>query len=415
MKKSSLLILILAAFSLSIQAVNKSDLIRLNSYWQDHSLDQNYLDQLNASGKYTPIQIHLLLVEKELRNKQENCKRIELINELHEYALAGNFPINNHHNKRIPYFIDDFGTACAVGQLIIKSGHQDLAHRISKESNYLYLREMNYPEIGLWADEFGFTIAELMWIQPSYGPSCAIGTKRDACYNSTCGCINPDFSSITGLASVISQYNDGSGWVVDSAHMWYNWDCARIGQHRIVAMDSLGVTYVFTYQVGMKPQINPAIVNIDPSTNNCDGSITASSNPSLGYSYYLRLLNNTYSSSNTTGVFNNLCSGAYQLIVSDSDQYCTRYYNLNLGISTSIDELNEQDLSTYPNPFTNTLQVDLLGEAIVRLYNISGKIMYEENHYNTALINTAGLNNGVFILEVSNSIGTLRKKIIKSN
>ncbi len=187
----SLSILFLLIFN--CLGINKSDLISLNSYWEEHTLDQEFLNQLNRGNKYTPIQIHLLLVEKVLRKNSNNEKRNKLIDVLHEYAIKGAFPINNHHKNRMPYFIDDYGIACAVGHLIIKSGNENLAKRISNESNYLYLREMCYPEITIWAKEFGFSIDELMWIQPSYGPSCAVETKRDACFNSICGCINPNF------------------------------------------------------------------------------------------------------------------------------------------------------------------------------------------------------------------------------
>ena len=410
----SLSILFLLIFN--CLGINKSDLISLNSYWEEHTLDQEFLNQLNRGNKYTPIQIHLLLVEKELRKNSNNEKKNKLIDVIHEYAIKGAFPINNHHKKRMPYFIDEYGTACAVGHLIIKSGNENLAKRISNESNYLYLREMDYPEITIWAKEFGFSIDELMWIQPSYGPSCAVGTKRDACFNSICGCINPDFYSIPAIAYAVSEYNDGNGWVVDSLHLWYNQDCARIGQHRITFFDSSNVSHIFTFQIGVKPQINSNIVNTNPtSTSNCDGSIIISNSPNLGYNYYLRLLNNTYSSSSNSGVFDSLCGGVYQLSVSDSDRYCINYYNFTLGFSTGIDEAELQEINAYPNPFTNSINIDFIGNSSLRLYNIQGRIVYESNHYNKAIINTGSFKSGVYILEVSNSSGTIRKKIIKSN
>ncbi len=84
--------------------------------------------------------------------------------------LRGSFPINTFHEKRTTYFIDIYGTAGAVGQLIIESGYRDFSTRISEEYNYDFIHQLNskYPDLKVWALDHGFTLDELAWIQPAY-------------------------------------------------------------------------------------------------------------------------------------------------------------------------------------------------------------------------------------------------------
>jgi hypothetical protein len=125
------------------------------------------------------IQAHLSFVEQYLREHQpEGLKpealeaRNEALDNLHAYWMAGNFPQNIGHPMRQPYFIDDRGVACAVGQLMVESGYAGLAEEIRAERNFGYVRDLknDYPEIGDWALSHGFTADELAWIQPAYQP-----------------------------------------------------------------------------------------------------------------------------------------------------------------------------------------------------------------------------------------------------
>jgi hypothetical protein len=98
-------------------------------------------------------------------------QRGELLNALELYADAGRFPQNHVLPYRNPVFIDPHNTACAVGQLMIESGHRELAERIDAEMELAYIREIKMKEVDEWAVEHGFTQDELAWIQPGYPPS----------------------------------------------------------------------------------------------------------------------------------------------------------------------------------------------------------------------------------------------------
>lgn len=102
-------------------------------------------------------------------------ERLDLLAALDRYADRGSFPRNEVVPYRNPVFIDPYGTACAVGQLIIESGHRDLAERISASMNLAYVLDMPssplWPEIAAWAQQHGFAAEELAWIQPAYPPN----------------------------------------------------------------------------------------------------------------------------------------------------------------------------------------------------------------------------------------------------
>lgn len=130
------------------------------------------------------IQRHLALVEATLRRETPPDladgpaqARARLLDELHLYAERGSFPQNlDFPDRRVPYFIDELGTACAVGHLMIISGAADLAHEISNDENNDVVADIDHPGVGPWLAANGLTAAEAAWIQPSYGPCGCCGT-----------------------------------------------------------------------------------------------------------------------------------------------------------------------------------------------------------------------------------------------
>lgn len=152
-------------------------LVSINKEWktQDHQLDHLLLQQTSFESDEDRIQLHLKLVETILRNRTTDHlpvairnKRLENLKSLISYWQHGQFPKNTNHLHRQPYFIDTYGTACAVGHLLQTSGEAALAKRISLEQNYAFIRELQYPELNAWASENGFETSELAWIQPAY-------------------------------------------------------------------------------------------------------------------------------------------------------------------------------------------------------------------------------------------------------
>ncbi len=174
------------------------------------------------------ITYHLKLVVATLRREipegvEGNAlkNRMHLLDELETYAEQGIFPSNLYHKERTPYFIDDFGVHCAVGYLIMRSGHGDLSNRIRDEHNYDYLHDIRTPGVGEWAAEHGFVFGELAWIQPGYMSQQAytqVGGGTDSTVTAMCRddlngriIFAGDFAEIDGSipCNGIGYYKDG--------------------------------------------------------------------------------------------------------------------------------------------------------------------------------------------------------------
>lgn len=153
-------------------------LAEVNICWKDQpDIDIFALpadQQLTETGW---IKLHLALVEQILRkrtvaglNPKQYRNRLNALDHLHQYWLAGKFPQNENYSFRTPIFIDNHNTFCAVGYLVKTSGNEAVSRMIASKTNLAYVKEMNYPELDRWAVDNGFTRDELAWIQPGYPP-----------------------------------------------------------------------------------------------------------------------------------------------------------------------------------------------------------------------------------------------------
>ena len=123
------------------------------------------------AGEDARITAHLAHVLAELRARPSaNPRREVLLDALAEYIAAGEFPrrTEDPYPGRRPRFIDDRGVHCAVGYLLARSGHGELAAAIDAEQEYAYVSEIHSPALAAWAREHGFTRDELAMIQPKY-------------------------------------------------------------------------------------------------------------------------------------------------------------------------------------------------------------------------------------------------------
>lgn len=182
MKNLITTVLILLAFNGFASGNNLLDkLMAVNAQWKNQP---EHLAVLKKADVTTPqnfngwIATHLMLVEETLRarnmehlNPAQKANRNHLLNELHGYWQAAVFPVNDYLSYKNPVFIDRKGTHCAVGYLMQQSGHDALARAIDANEKFAYVHEIKTPGVKQWADEFGFTVDELAWIQPGYPPT----------------------------------------------------------------------------------------------------------------------------------------------------------------------------------------------------------------------------------------------------
>jgi hypothetical protein len=94
--------------------------------------------------------------------------RMQMLQWLREYREAGQFPLNYYRLDRIPVFIDEHNTHCAVGYLLMKTGHDDIAQRIAATDNYVLVKDLKDPEVVAWQQTSGLTLEELKLIQGYY-------------------------------------------------------------------------------------------------------------------------------------------------------------------------------------------------------------------------------------------------------
>ncbi len=430
MKKFCLFILIFS-FTVAYSNNDKSILNHLNKNWISVPISSSQIPELNLFSEIDLIKFHLDYVVDSLKRvntshlqPQAKSNREQLLNELSKYSKEGVFPQNLYHKERTPYFIDDFGTACAVGHLIIQSGQRDLAESIADTENYSYIEDMPQLELINWATEFGFTVDELKWIQPGYGPRCLPGQViQPTCANnpfSNTGCFNPDWqlAGLTAPVVYLTEYNNGSGWLVDSLNSWQIWG-AIPGQYRITVTGALNLSIVYNYTITAPPAIiiNDSIIQHSTTAASCDGIIKIS--PVFGTPpYQIQLINTNLPSSlrDSNGVFDSLCPATYTVIVNDINN-CQSTGSIQVFFSTALTENENSDDIVFKNPLTENrlnLRTSLKGEKTFRLINIQGKVILQSTFYNPEYNCIIDAKNGVYILEVSNANKRLQKKFVIS-
>lgn len=128
------------------------------------------------------IQRDLARVERELVTRdvsalsQEQKRARDLqIAHLRTYRQTGVFPHNHDFpGQRVPYFVDEHGTLCAMAYLIATSGREDIVRQVSMRRNNAKVTELAAdpalgPALAAWLEGAGLTVAEAQRIQPAYG------------------------------------------------------------------------------------------------------------------------------------------------------------------------------------------------------------------------------------------------------
>lgn len=178
MKKIYLLILAMQALYVQANEHALKQLTSVNVQWQNQQDIAAVIanTSIQAGISHTDlIALHLQLVEHTLRNRtvanlsaSQKENRSSLLNKLHTYWQAKQFPINDYLSYKNPVFIDRNGTHCAVGYLMQQSGYENLAREIDSKQKFAFIHEIKVEGLTAWAEKQGFTVDELAWIQPGY-------------------------------------------------------------------------------------------------------------------------------------------------------------------------------------------------------------------------------------------------------
>lgn len=156
-------------------------LLKVNEQWNNQPENQDIIalsEIKNVTTFNEWIAQHLMLVEQTLRARntkhlsaQQIKNRLQLLDKLNGYWQAEIFPVNDYLPYKNPVFIDRKGTHCAVGYLMQQSGYGVLAESIDTKQKFAYIHDIKISRVKEWAQEHGFTIDELAWIQPGYPPT----------------------------------------------------------------------------------------------------------------------------------------------------------------------------------------------------------------------------------------------------
>jgi hypothetical protein len=131
-----------------------------------------------SAAEVQRIRTHLARVEQELRARvlpgltaAQRAARARHLDVLREYHQHGKFPLNHDFpGERVPYFVDEHGTHCAMAFLIARDGGGALVARVAATANNARIRDLaGDAELLAWLDAAGLSVEEAARIQPMYG------------------------------------------------------------------------------------------------------------------------------------------------------------------------------------------------------------------------------------------------------
>lgn len=211
MKKTNLLyllfFLVLSHFANAKHYSNLYEkLSEVNVQWKVQTdLPKEIFTKAAVLDEKLAIQTHLSYVEQTLRKRatphlsaQQLANRIACLDELHRYWQKGDFPQNIYLPYRNPVFIDKFDNFCAVGYLVKMTGNEQVSREIAATQNFRYVYEIQHDVLPKWAEQNGFSLAELAWIQPGYPPVDNVKAMN----NGVGGTVKDMIAGITGMEEI---------------------------------------------------------------------------------------------------------------------------------------------------------------------------------------------------------------------
>ncbi len=174
--KKSILTFLISCVVAQVSAITFFDqLCTYNPNWKKYESRAPVGNERYFASDKEYVQAHLQSVLGILRaNPTEDLSasqlssRIQLITILEGYRVAGRFPMNYYREDRIPVFIDEHHTHCAVGYLLQQTGHEDIALRIAAIDNYIWVKDITDPAVIAWQEQSGLTLEEVKLIQGAY-------------------------------------------------------------------------------------------------------------------------------------------------------------------------------------------------------------------------------------------------------
>ncbi len=428
MKKTYLIIqLFVFSATLIAQANNnlkiQKQLVALNTHWSEMKNDVEIPLVRNLSEQEL-IQLHLSLVEEKLRadpplhlDEKQLANRNTCLDSLHDYWKKGIFPTNLYHVERTPYFVDDFGVACAVGQLLLATDNEELVETINKNNNYAYIQTLDeeYDEIGIWANEFGFEVAELAWIQPCYCGDIEPGqTINVTCYQGNDGAFSPPIDSSWPEPYLIGYFHWREA-VQDFIPLWCDGCDLPAGLYKGEVIDSTGTIHESFHTITEPDSTETYVaVTIGLDDGSCNGSASIEYLGVEEEGGVIWEINGEPGHS-----IENVCAGTYIYNFWHSCGYAESG-EVTIELTTDIKEANLLDYRFYPNPTKKNLVVEspdyTKNDLTISILQTNGQLLFSKKLNEDRLqIDLSGYTDGVYFLLIENGEQSQIEKIVKSS
>lgn len=133
------------------------------------------LDRLRRAVDAIRIREHLRRTETSLRSSTRSLPperrrhRERHLDRLAEYRRRGEYPTNRTEPGRVPLFVGDDGTPCAMAHLLLEDGRENLVGRVMDDDPTVRIEDLpaDHPVVE-WAAANGLRREEAARIQPTY-------------------------------------------------------------------------------------------------------------------------------------------------------------------------------------------------------------------------------------------------------
>jgi hypothetical protein len=178
------------------------------------------LEMARLRAHFDSVEVELRYANEPSLTPSQRTARDTLIGWLQEYRDAGKFPRNDRFRDRaMPFFRDGHGALCAMAYLIERSGRRDLVHRIALTRNNAFIAELaDDPELRVWLDSVGLSVAEAARVQPTYQPMLdAVVARYDSAWS------RRDTTTVSQFLAPEYRYFTSKGRVTSRAETMAMW------------------------------------------------------------------------------------------------------------------------------------------------------------------------------------------------
>lgn len=186
-----------------------------------------------------------------------------------------------------------------------------------------------------------------------------------SCFGDSTGSI--DLSVIGGIPAYSIVWSDGQT-TEDAMNL-------SEGYYSVTILDSMSCELVHdSIYIGQPTQLIADVEGWNISPNSCEGEAMASADGGTpGYTY---LWDDPSSSSDS--VINSLCAGDYIVEITDANG-CVVYDTVTVSATVGLEPILSENISIYPNPNNGVFSLSgVPAETFVRIYDIVGKLIYQE-------------------------------------